>query len=126
MVAWRSCDGPGICKICDRCEVAVPVSHAVGLLRGESRGSQNRVHDKTPFIQSRLLNGRGKGGTATLYVNHKKVGGSGRVEHTNPNIFSADDAAAVGVDEGTNVSSAYKQHKNTFTGKIEKVRIDTK
>ena len=70
-------------------------------------------------------NGRGKGGTATLYVNDKKVG-SGRVEHTNPNVFSADDAADVGVDEGTNVSSAYKQHKNTFTGKIEKVRIDTK
>ena len=70
-------------------------------------------------------NGRDKGGTATLYVNDKKVG-SGRVEHTNPNVFSADDAADVGVDEGTNVSSAYKQHKNTFTGKIEKVRIGTK
>ena len=70
-------------------------------------------------------NGRGKGGTATIYVNGKKVG-SGRVEQTNANIFSADDAADVGVDEGTNVSSAYKQHGNKFTGKIEKVRIDTK
>jgi len=70
-------------------------------------------------------NGRGKGGTTTIYVNDKKVG-SGRVERTNPNIFSADDAADVGVDEGTNVSSAYKQHENKFTGKIEKVRIDTK
>jgi arylsulfatase A-like enzyme len=69
--------------------------------------------------------GRGKGGTATLYINGKKVG-SGRVEQTNANIFSADDAADVGVDEGTNVSSAYKQHGNKFTGKIEKVRIDTK
>ena len=46
--------------------------------------------------------------------------------NTNANIFSADDAADVGVDEGTNVSSAYKQHGNKFTGKIEKVRIDTK
>ncbi|MFY4730439.1 arylsulfatase [Nitrospira sp. BLG_2] len=70
-------------------------------------------------------NGRGKGGTATLYVNDKKIG-SGRVERTNPNVFSVDDAADVGVDEGTNVSAAYKQHKNKFTGKIEKVRIDTK
>jgi hypothetical protein len=69
--------------------------------------------------------GRGKGGTATLSINGKKVG-SGRVEQTNANIFSADDAADVGVDEGTNVSSAYKQHGNKFTGKIEKVRIDTK
>ena len=68
-------------------------------------------------------NGRGKGGTATLYINGKKVG-SGRVESTNANIFSADDAADVGVDEGTNVSSAYKQHGNKFTGKIEKVQVD--
>jgi hypothetical protein len=31
-----------------------------------------------------------------------------------------------GVDEGTNVSVAYPQHENTFTGTIETVRIDTK
>jgi arylsulfatase A-like enzyme len=70
-------------------------------------------------------NGRGKGGTASIFVNKKKVG-SGRVESTNPNIFSADDAADVGVDEGTNVSSAYKQRDNEFSGKIEKVRVDVK
>ncbi len=69
--------------------------------------------------------GRGKGGTATLSINGKKVG-SGRVERTNPNIFSADDAADVGIDEGTNVSSAYKQHGNKFTGKIEKVTVDVR
>jgi arylsulfatase A-like enzyme len=67
--------------------------------------------------------GRGKGGTSTLYVNGKKVG-SGRVERTNANIFSADDAADVGVDEGTNVSSAYPQRENKFTGRIEKVLIE--
>jgi arylsulfatase A-like enzyme len=70
-------------------------------------------------------NGRAKGGTSTLFINDNKVG-SGRVERTNPNIFSADDAADVGVDEGTNVSSAYKQHGNKFTGKIEKVTIEAK
>jgi len=70
-------------------------------------------------------NGRGKGGMATLYIKDKKVG-SARVENTNANVFSADDAADVGVDEGTNVSSAYKQRENKFTGKIEKVRIDTR
>ena len=72
---------------------------------------------------SPTMAGRGKGGTATLFINGKKVG-SGRVEHTNANIFSADDAADVGVDEGTNVSSAYKQHGNKFTGKIMKVKVD--
>ena len=70
-------------------------------------------------------NGRGKGGTATISVNGRKVG-SGRIERTNPNIFSADDAADVGVDEGTNVSSAYQQADNQFTGKIEKVKVDVK
>ena len=68
-------------------------------------------------------NGRGKGGTATISVNGKQVG-SGRVERTNANVFSADDAADVGRDEGTNVSSAYRQHENKFTGTIEKVKVD--
>lgn len=48
------------------------------------------------------------------------------VERTNANIFSADDAADVGVDEGTNVSAAYPQHGNRFTGRIEKVRVEVK
>ena len=69
--------------------------------------------------------GRGKGGTATLSINGKKVG-SGRIEQTNANIFSADDAADVGIDEGTNVSSAYPQHGNKFSGRIEKVKVDVK
>jgi arylsulfatase A-like enzyme len=68
-------------------------------------------------------NGRGKGGTSTLFINGKKVG-SGRVDRTEPNVFSADDAADVGVDEGTNVSVAYKERDNRFTGKIEKVVIE--
>ena len=68
-------------------------------------------------------NGRGKGGTSTLFINDKKVG-SGRVDRTEPNVFSADDAADVGVDEGTNVSVAYKERDNRFTGKIEKVVIE--
>ena len=68
-------------------------------------------------------NGRGKGGMVTIFINGKKVG-SGRVERTQSNIFSLDDTADVGVDEGTDVSSAYKQHENKFTGKIMKVQVD--
>ena len=48
------------------------------------------------------------------------------MENTNANIFSADDAADVGVDEGTNVSSAYTDHGNKFTGRIEKVLVEVK
>jgi arylsulfatase len=70
-------------------------------------------------------NGRGKGGTSTLYINDKKVG-SGRVEQTNANIFSADDAADVGVDEGTPVTAAYKQADNKFAGRIVKVTVDVR
>jgi len=70
-------------------------------------------------------NGRGKGGTATLFIGDKKVG-SGRVDATNANVFSADDAADVGVDEGTNVSSAYKPLGNQFTGKIHQVKVETR
>jgi arylsulfatase len=69
-------------------------------------------------------NGRGKGGTSTIYINDKMVG-SGRIERTQSNVFSLDDTADVGVDEGTRVSSAYPQHGNKFTGKIERIRIDT-
>jgi arylsulfatase len=70
-------------------------------------------------------NGRGRGGTGTLFVNGKQVG-SGRIDQTNANIFSADDNADVGVDEGTGVSSAYKQHENRFTGKIDKVLVEVR
>jgi arylsulfatase A-like enzyme len=70
-------------------------------------------------------NGRGKGGISTISINGKTVA-SGRVERTNANIFSADDAADVGVDEGTNVSSAYKQSDNRFTGRIEKVLVEVR
>lgn len=70
-------------------------------------------------------NGRGKGGTVTISVNGKQVG-SGRVERTNSNLFSGDDVADVGVDEGTNVSVAYKERENKFTGKIGKVTIEVR
>ncbi len=43
-----------------------------------------------------------------------------------PTSSPLDDTADVGVDEGTNVSSAYKQHENKFTGKIEKVLVEVK
>ena len=51
--------------------------------------------------------GAGKGGLVTLFVNGKKVG-EGRVERTQPGIFSVDDAADVGMDEGTPVVEDYQ------------------
>ncbi len=69
--------------------------------------------------------GLGKGGTGTLLVNGKKAG-EGKLPRTQPNIFSADETADVGVDEATPVTEDYKEGNNAFTGKIKKVVVEVK
>ena len=66
--------------------------------------------------------GPGKGGTATLYVDGKKVG-SGHVAATAAMIFSADDGCDVGRDTGAPVSQDYGPHGNAFNGQIRGVEI---
>ena len=69
--------------------------------------------------------GPGKGGTATLLVDGQKVA-EGRIEHTVAGIFSGDEGADVGVDEGTNVSEAYGEGDNEFTGTIHRVSVEVR
>ena len=69
--------------------------------------------------------GLGKGGVATIYVNDKKVA-EGRLERTQPMIFSADETADVGEDDATPVTEDYKSYDNKFTGRILKVKVDVK
>jgi hypothetical protein len=69
--------------------------------------------------------GLAKGGQGTIYVNDKEVAG-GRVEQTQPMLFSLDDAADVGMDEGTPVIEDYQPRDTKFTGKILKVTVDVK
>ena len=69
--------------------------------------------------------GIAKGGTASLLVNGEKVA-SGRIEHTQFAIFSADETAGVGMDDATPVTTDYKERDNSFTGKIVKVTVDVK
>jgi arylsulfatase A-like enzyme len=70
--------------------------------------------------------GFGKGGKGTIFVNGKKVV-EGRIEHTQPMMFSGDEGADVGEDSETpvvedyGISAPYK-----FTGKIDKVTIELK
>ena len=45
----------------------------------------------------------GKGGIGTITVNGKKIA-EGRLEKTQPGIFSVDDLADIGVDDGTHVA----------------------
>jgi arylsulfatase len=63
----------------------------------------------------------GSGGMGALFVNGQKMA-EARIEHTNAAMFSADDAADVGVDEGTPVAD---YSHNRFTGKIVKVTVET-
>jgi arylsulfatase len=69
--------------------------------------------------------GLGKGGTFSILVNGK-LSAKGRIERTQPFVFSADETAAVGIDEATTVTKDYKQYDNAFTGKILKVVLDVK
>jgi arylsulfatase len=67
----------------------------------------------------------GAGGTGTLRVNGKKVA-EGRIERTQGVVFSADEGADVGADDGTPVTEDYDEHNNKFTGKIQKVTVELK
>ncbi len=66
--------------------------------------------------------GVGKGGSASLLVDGKKVA-DGRIEKTVLGRFSADETFDTGLDTGSPVSDAY-QSPSRFTGKLSKVEIE--
>ena len=68
--------------------------------------------------------GNGKGGLATLYVDGEKVA-EGRVDKTEPLVYSADETADVGKDEATQVADkVFKDVDDSeFTGHVTKVTI---
>lgn len=70
---------------------------------------------------------RGAGGTATISINGNETG-SGKIGRTQPNIFSADETANVGIDRETPVvPEAYADEEaSRFNGAIEKVTINLK
>ena len=67
--------------------------------------------------------GMGKGGVGTIFVNDKKVAEK-RIEKTQPGIFSVDDLADIGTDDGTPVADYGTSAK--FNGKINYVTVDRK
>jgi arylsulfatase len=70
--------------------------------------------------------GMGKGGSGTLFVNGRRVA-EGRVEHTVPLVFSADETADVGIDLGTPVVEAIgSEARSRFTGRIPRVTIEVR
>jgi arylsulfatase len=67
--------------------------------------------------------GLAKGGNVTLYHDGDAVG-QGRVELTQPMIFSADETTDIGRETGTTVASDYTAATSRFNGKIDWVQID--
>lgn len=70
--------------------------------------------------------GLAKGGMGTIFVNGRKVA-QGRIERTQPMIFSADEGVDVGQDGETPVVETYGiKAPYKFTGSIAKVTVDVK
>jgi len=70
--------------------------------------------------------GLAKGGLGTIFVNDRKVA-EGRIERTQPMVFSGDEGADVGEDGETPVTEDYGiAAPYKFTGRIHKVTIDIK
>jgi hypothetical protein len=70
--------------------------------------------------------GPAKGGLGTLYIDGKKVG-EGRIERTQPGIFSADETADVGIDLATPVVERIgAEAKSKFNGRIPKLVVEIK
>jgi arylsulfatase len=66
--------------------------------------------------------GLAKGGTVSLYVDGQKAG-EGRVEQTEPMVFSADETCDVGNDFGSPVTDDYPTPRK-FNGEVNWVEID--
>ncbi len=70
--------------------------------------------------------GPAKGGKGTLIVNGEKVG-EGRIDATQPGMFSADETADVGIDLGTPVVETIgAEAKSRFTGRIPKLTVQVR
>ncbi|MCP3424318.1 arylsulfatase [Nocardioides pinisoli] len=66
----------------------------------------------------------GRGGDVTLYCDGDTVG-AGRVDATQPMIFSSDETTDIGYESGTTVSADYDARTSRYTGRIHWVQLDT-
>jgi arylsulfatase len=67
--------------------------------------------------------GLGQGGVVSLYLDGSKVG-EGRLERTQPFLFSMDETTDIGRDSATPVSDDHGAGDSAFTGRIDWVEID--
>ncbi|TWU31105.1 arylsulfatase [Novipirellula artificiosorum] len=68
--------------------------------------------------------GTGRGGQATIFVDGEKVA-EGRIDKTQPAVYSADETADVGIDESTPVADKVFEdvEDSEFTGRVNTVTI---
>jgi arylsulfatase len=97
-----------------------------GIDRYYVRGEQALTSGKHQVRMEFDYDGGGvaKGGTVTLYLDGEPVG-SGRVEQTEPFVFSADETLDIGCEAGSPVTTEYSAHGNAFHGEVNWVQIDT-
>ncbi|MEQ8438936.1 MAG: arylsulfatase [Ilumatobacter fluminis] len=67
--------------------------------------------------------GLAKGGDVTLYCDGEQIG-AGRVDATQPMIFSADETTDIGYESGTTVSPSYTAATSKLNGKLHWVQLD--
>jgi arylsulfatase A-like enzyme len=67
--------------------------------------------------------GLAKGGTVDLFLDGDPVG-QGRIEATQPMLFSPDETTDLGADSATPVSDDYGPRDSAFTGRVRWVQID--
>jgi len=97
-----------------------------GLDRTKLAGSKTVSPGAHVFKYEFLFDGGnpGSGGTSVLYIDNEKVDES-KIPKTQPFFYSADEGVDVGVDGETAVSNDYKEGDNHFTGKINKITVET-
>jgi len=100
----------------------------LGMQRFTVEAGQKLTPGKHTLVFDFAYDGGGpaKGGLGTLYIDGKKVG-EGRIERTQPGIFSADETADVGIDLATPVVERIgSEAKSKFNGSIPKLIVEVK
>jgi hypothetical protein len=67
--------------------------------------------------------GLAKGGNVTLFIDGKSVG-QGRVEQTQPVVFSADETSDVGIKRGSPLTAELPPEQSAFNGRVLAVVIE--
>jgi arylsulfatase A-like enzyme len=100
------------------------VYNVLGMQRFETEAGEGVPDGKHQVRMEFAYDGGGlaKGGNVTLYYDGESAG-TGRVDLTQPLIFSADDTTDIGDDYGMPVSDDYAG-ASRFNGRIEVVQID--